>query len=157
LLSDDNISRAIDWQIERESLKSNIKTTIQKELEEGCKQYAFIDNNAISEVAKVLGTKYNYNHRQIVKLKPNLQFLKKLEKQNQDKIVKFYNSNYKKFDNISELDNFIIDESGVRINRNQCVEKIRKPMLPALTKYFDSIKANKRSSAMRNNKIAQRT
>ena len=156
LLSDDNISRAIDWQIERGLLKSNIKTTIQKELEEGCKQYAFLDNNAVSEVAKILGTKYNYNHRRIVELKPKEQFLKKIEKQNQDKIIKFYNLNYKKFDNVNELDNFIIDESGVRINRNQCIEKIRKPMLPNLTNYFDSIKANKRSSAMRDNKIAQR-
>jgi hypothetical protein len=156
LLSDDNISRAIDWQIERESLKSNIKTTIKKELEEGCKQYAFLDKNAVSEIAKILGTKYNYNHRRIVELKPKEQFLKKIEKQNQDKIIKFYNSNYKKFDNVNELDNFIIDESEIRINRNQCIEKIRKPMLPNLTNYFNSIKANKRSSAMKNNKIAQR-
>jgi hypothetical protein len=110
----------------------------------------------ILEVAKILGTKYNYNHRRIVELKPKEQFLKKIEKQNQDKIIKFYNSNYKKFDNVNELDNFIIDESGIRINRNQCIEKIRKPMLPNLTNYFDSIKANKRSSAMRDNKIAQR-
>jgi len=157
LLSDENITNAIDWQIERELLQPRIKNNIQKELEEGCKQYAFLDDNAVGEVARALGRKYNYNHRRIVELKPESQFLKKVEKQNQDKIVKFYNSNYKKFDNVNDLDNFVITKSGVNIKYSQCVEKIRKPMLPDLTKYFDSIKANKRSSAMKNNKIAQRT
>lgn len=156
LLSDDNITNAIDWQVERESLKSNIKITIQNELTEGCKQYAFVDNNAVSEVARFLGSKYNYNHRRIVELKPKQQILKKVEKQNQDKIVKFYNSNFKKFDNINDLDIFVINNCGVKINRNQCIEKIRKPQLATLTSYFDSIKANKRSQAMAGNKIAKR-
>jgi hypothetical protein len=156
LLSDDNISTAIDWQLEREQLKANIKTVIANELEEGCKQYAFVDNNAVSEVARLLGAKYNYNHRRIVKLKPKTQILKKFEKQNQDKVVKFYNVNYKNFDNVNDLDAFVITNCGVKVNRNQCIEKIRKSQVPNLTQYFNSLKSNKRREAMKDNKIAKR-
>jgi hypothetical protein len=156
LLSDDNITKAIDWQLEREQLKTNIKATIATELEEGCKQYAFVDDNAVSKIARLLGTKYNYNHRRIVELKPKTQILKKFEKQNQAKVVKFYNSNYKKFDNVNDLDAFVITNCGVKVNRNQCIEKIRKLQVPNLTQYFDTIKATKRGMAMIGNKIAKR-
>jgi hypothetical protein len=47
-------------------------------------------------------------------------------------------------------------ESGVKINRNQCIEKIRKPRLQGLTEHFDAIKRSKRSLTMKDNKIAQR-
>lgn len=154
LLSDENILKAIEWQIEREKLKTSIKVSISAELEEGCKYYAFIDENAASEVARILSKKYNYNHRRIVELK-NIASLKKIEKQNQDKIVKFYKENFKKFDSVDELDNFVTNECGFKIKRNQCIEKIRKPRLPNLTKHFDIIKANKRGIAMKGNKIAQ--
>jgi hypothetical protein len=156
LLSDDNISEAVEWQIERESLRATVKQQIQKELEQGCKHYAFIDNNAVGEVARMLSDKYNYNHRRIVELKPPIRFCKKQEQLNQNTVVRMYRTNYKKFHNINDLDNFVIQKSGVKINRNQCIEKIRKPMLGFLTTYFDKVKSQQKSQKMKNNKIASK-
>jgi hypothetical protein len=157
LLSDDNIASAISWQIDREELKIADKQLMKQELEKGLRKYAFVDNNAVGEVARELALKYNYNHRRIVELKPPAIVRRTYEEYNQDTIVALYKSSYKKFNNVNELDNYVIQHSNVKLNRNQCVEKIRKPNLPFLTKYFDEVKHNKRSQAMKDNKIAARS
>jgi hypothetical protein len=148
LLSDDNVIRAINWQLDRESLKIKTLAQIKTEFENSLKVCAFIGPSEIGSASNELSKKYNYGHRLINNMRTDFD-LDKIQKNNQDKVVKLYKNNYKKFNYLDDLDKWVHAESnkaGIKISLHQCIghskwNGIRKKYCPELTEYFNKLKA----------------
>jgi hypothetical protein len=149
LLSEENINCAINWQIDRGTLRLQTLSQIKDEFKTRLEICAFIGPSEIGLASTELSKKYNYSRRTINNMRKEFD-LAKAQRKNQKQVIDLYKNNYKNFSYLEELDKWVHVESnklGVKISLHQCIghgkwNGIRKKYCPELTEYFNKLKAD---------------